>query len=289
MLFGTIRNEKIFPISMLTPAPQATLEDLLLVHEAAYVTDILEGSLSADAQRRLGLPWSPILAARAQAVVGGTIAAARTALRHGFSGQLAGGTHHAHPGFGSGYCVFNDLAVAAQAVLATGEARRVAILDLDVHQGDGTAAMLAGDKSPDVLTVSVHAEKNFPFRKVPSDLDIGLGDGTEDADYLNALGVVLSAIDDFMPDIVLYQAGVDPLASDTLGRLSLTHVGLAERDRTVLDYCRRRGTPVVIVPGGGYSRPIDDTVRAYANTWKVAAKVFGLARHLAHGSVGQRA
>ncbi|MEZ5845050.1 MAG: histone deacetylase [Hyphomicrobiaceae bacterium] len=277
-LLETVLSEKIFAEHILTASPPASEAELLLAHDAAYVTAVMSGTLTADAQRRIGLPWSPILAARARAVVGGTIAAARSAMQHGLSGQLAGGTHHAHAGFGSGYCTFNDLAVAALAVRAAGAARRIAILDLDVHQGDGTAAILAGDKAPDVLTVSVHGERNFPFRKVASDLDIALADGTEDTSYLGAVADALAAVASFRPDLVLYQAGVDGLASDTLGRLALTHEGLAERDRIVIEHCRRRGVAIAIVAGGGYAQPISETVRAYAATWRVAAELFGLDR-----------
>jgi len=277
-LLEAVQREAILPALVLTPSPEAAVADICRAHTPAYVAAILDGTLPAAAQRRIGLPWSPTLATRARAVVGGSVAAARSALQHGISGQLAGGTHHAHADFGSGYCTFNDLAVAALAVLASGEARRIAILDLDVHQGDGTAAILAGDKAPDVLTVSVHGEKNFPFSKVASDLDIALPDGTEDRAYVAAVADALAAVAAFRPELVLYQAGVDPLVSDTLGRLSLTFEGLSERDRLVLEHCRRRGTPVAIVAGGGYAKPIEDTVAAYANTWRVAAEVFGLAR-----------
>jgi acetoin utilization deacetylase AcuC-like enzyme len=180
--------------------------------------------------------------------------------------------HHAHRDFGSGYCVLNDLAVAALGVLAEGQVHRVAIIDLDVHQGDGNAAILADN--PNVFVLSMHGEKNFPFRKVASTLDIGLPDGTEDDAYLHALGGALEHVAAFEPDLVLYLSGADPLSSDTLGRLSLTFDGMIERDRMVLQFCRRRLTPVSIAVGGGYADPITDSVTAYANTFRVAREIF---------------
>jgi acetoin utilization deacetylase AcuC-like enzyme len=218
------------------------------------------------------LPWSETLALRSRATVGGSLAAARQALRDGVSGQLAGGTHHAHRDFGSGYCVFNDLATTALALLAEGRIRRLAIVDLDVHQGDGNAAILAGN--PDAFVLSVHAAKNFPFRKVASTLDIGLPDGTGDGAYLTAVADGLAAVASFRPELVLYLSGADPLASDTLGRLALTFEGLKARDRLVFEMCRRRDIPVSIAIGGGYADPISDTVEAYANTFRVASEIF---------------
>lgn len=256
----------------LTPSPLATTADLARAHAPEYVQAVLDGTLAPDIQRRIGLPWSETLALRSRATVGGSLAAARLALRSGFCGQLAGGTHHAHRDFGSGYCVFNDLAVTSLTLLEEGAVRRVAIVDLDVHQGDGNAALLTGH--PDAFVLSVHGDKNFPFRKVPSDLDIALPDGTGDRDYLHALADALDAIASFQPDLVLYLSGVDPLHSDTLGRLALTFDGLMERDRLVLEFCRRRGFPVSIAIGGGYANPISDTVQAYANTYRVAHEVF---------------
>ena len=256
----------------LAPSPPIAIADLERAHAPDYVSAVLDGTLSADIQRRIGLPWSEVLVARSRATVGGSLAAARQALRDGISGQLAGGTHHAHRAFGSGYCVFNDLAVAALTLLDETVIQRVAIVDLDVHQGDGTAALLASD--PRAFVVSLHGEKNFPFRKVPSDLDVGLPDGTDDRAYLRALADALDAVAGFRPDLVLYLSGADPLKSDTLGRLDLTFEGLAERDHMVLTFCRRRGIPVSIAIGGGYADPIVDTVQAYATTFRVADEVF---------------
>jgi acetoin utilization deacetylase AcuC-like enzyme len=222
--------------------------------------------------RRIGLPWSETLVARSRATVGGAIAAARAALSDGLSGQLAGGTHHAHAEFGSGYCVFNDLAVAALTMLDERRVARVAIVDLDVHQGDGNAAILA--QRPDVFVLSLHGAKNFPFRKVPSTLDIPLPDGTEDRAYLAALADGLAAVEAFRPELVLYLSGADTLAGDTLGRLAMTMEGIMERDHMVLETMRRRGIPVSIAIGGGYADPIADSVAVYANTFRVAMDVF---------------
>ncbi|MFZ4809314.1 MAG: histone deacetylase [Hyphomicrobiaceae bacterium] len=274
LLRDRISHEGILGRATLVPSPAAGRADLERAHTPGYVAAILDGTVSADIQRRIGLPWSPVLVARSRATVGGSLAAAREALDHGISGQLAGGTHHAHADFGSGYCTFNDLAVAALTLLDEGRVASVAIVDCDVHQGDGNAAILTRD--PRALVVSVHGEKNFPFRKVPSDLDVGLPDGTEDRAYLHALAEAMETVAAFRPEIVLYLSGADPLASDTLGRLALTFDGLAERDRFVLEHCRRRGVPVSIAIGGGYAQPIGDSVTAYANTFRVAAELFGL-------------
>jgi len=272
MLRDKIEGERILGNARLIPSPNITGQDLLRAHDAAYIDSVLDGTLAPDAQRRIGLPLSETLVARSQATTGGSLAAARAALEYGLSGQLAGGTHHAHRGFGSGYCVFNDLAVAALVLLAESLVRRVAIVDLDVHQGDGNAAIL-GDR-PDVFILSMHGEKNFPFRKVPSTLDVGLPDGTEDEAYLRALGGALERVTEFQPELVLYLSGADPLQSDTLGRLSLSLAGLEQRDRMVLRFCRSRSIPVSIAAGGGYADPITDSVAAYANTFRVAREVF---------------
>lgn len=272
MLREKIMRDGILGNWDLAPSPLAGLTELQRAHAPEYVRAVLEGTLAPDIQRRIGLPWSKTLAMRSRATVGGSLAAARQALRDGLSGQLAGGTHHAHREFGSGYCVFNDLAVAALTLLEEGTVDRVAVVDLDVHQGDGNAALLTGHSGTFVL--SLHGEKNFPFRKVPSDLDVGLPDGTDDRSYLRALADALDAVGAFRPDLVLYLSGVDPLRSDTLGRLDLTFEGLMERDRTVFEFCRRRGIPVSIAIGGGYADPITDSVEAYANTFRVARDVF---------------
>ena len=245
------------------PAPFAGPADLELAHDPAYVQSILQGSVDNRVMRRIGFPWSPELVRRTLASVGGTVAAARDAMRCGFGGNLAGGTHHAFRHEGSGFCVFNDLAVAILALRRDGLAARAAVLDLDVHQGDGTAAIFEND--PNVLTISMHGEHNFPFRKQRSRIDIALPDATADAEYLDCLEQVLPKMISYNPDIIFYQAGVDALASDRLGRLALTAGGLRQRDRMV-----RAATaciPLVVTLGGGYADPIEETAKAHAATF----------------------
>jgi acetoin utilization deacetylase AcuC-like enzyme len=230
------------------PKPRVWLE---AVHHPAYVAEVLAAAVPVEKERRIGFPVTELVSRRAQLTPGGTWLAARLALEHGFAANTAGGSHHALHDSGAGYCVFNDLAVAAHRLLAEGDARRVLIVDLDVHQGDGTAALLAG--RADVATYSMHAEKNFPARKARSTLDVPLPDGTGDQAYLDALAVTLPPLlDRFRPDLILYQAGVDPHGDDRLGRLALTDDGLADRDRFVGALARRHGIPLASTPGGGY-------------------------------------
>jgi acetoin utilization deacetylase AcuC-like enzyme len=273
LLLELAMRETLFGTVPLVPSPAASREILLTAHSPEYIDTMLSGQATPAMMRRIGLPWSETLMARSRATVGGSLAAARVALSHGLSGQLAGGTHHAHRDFGSGYCVFNDLAVTALTLLDEGTLDRVAIVDLDVHQGDGNAAILTPD--PRVFVLSIHGEKNFPFRKVASDLDVGLASGTDDRAYLAALTDALDAVVAFRPDLVLYLSGADPLAADTLGHLSLTPDGLMERDRFVFETFRRRGVPLSIAIGGGYAKPIALTVDAYASTFRVARDVYG--------------
>lgn len=263
----------LFKQAGLIASPAALRADLHRAHDEGYVREVLAGTLSADELRRIGVPWSEILVARSLATVGGSLAAAHDALSTGIAGQIAGGTHHAHRNFGSGFCVFNDLAVAALALIADGRAERVSILDCDVHQGDGTAAIMSGVAQ--VQTISLHGEKNFPFRKSASDLDIALPDDTGDADYLAALGVALDAIASFRPSILLYLSGADALACDRLGRLALTLGGLAARDKIVFEFAKARGLPVSIAIGGGYAEPISISVDAYMATFQAAQSVYG--------------
>jgi acetoin utilization deacetylase AcuC-like enzyme len=255
----------------LEPAPLADADTIALAHDAGYVRQFLDGTLDPRIMRRIGFPWSEQLALRTRASVGGTLAAAADALATGFGGNLAGGTHHAHRTEGSGFCVFNDLAVAILALRRDGRAGRTAVLDLDVHQGDGTASIFEDDA--DVLTISLHGENNFPFRKQRSRLDIGLPDGTGDEDYLSRLGEVLPFLVGFRPNVLFYQSGVDGLGSDRLGRLALTHAGLVARDRLVFEISRLHQIPVVVTLGGGYADPITRTVEAHANTFGAAAEV----------------
>lgn len=257
----------------LEEAPLASREELALAHDAGYLDQVFTGQLTELEQKRIGLPWSEALLARSRASVGGTVAAAREALASGVGANLAGGTHHAGPSHGEGYCVFNDLATAIRVLQREGAIRRAAVVDLDVHQGNGTARHFAGD--PSVFTFSIHGEKNFPFRKAASSLDVGLPDGAGDEAYLAALSAHLPGVlDAAAADLVLYQAGVDPLALDTLGRLSLTHQGLRDRDRLVFETVRARGLPLVLTLGGGYARPIEATVLAHVGTYLEALAVF---------------
>ncbi len=266
-------SENLLGNGRLVASPPATRPQLISAHCPEYVDAVFQGTLDAAIVRRIGLPWSQTLVARSQAAVGGSLAAARAALRNGVSGQLAGGTHHAHRDFGSGFCTFNDLAVVARTLLADDSCRRIAILDLDVHQGDGNAAILGNE--PRAFVVSVHGEKNFPFRKVASDLDIGLADETGDVAYLAAVDEALDAVAGFGPDLLLYLSGADALACDRLGRLSLSFAGLMERDIAVFRFAFERGLPVSFVLGGGYAVPIAQTVEGYANTLRSAQRVFG--------------
>jgi len=256
----------------LEAAPLAGRETIELAHDPAYVRSFLDGSLDARALRRIGFPWSESLVRRTLASVGGTLAGARDALACGIGGNLAGGTHHAFRGEGAGFCVFNDLAVAILALRREGRIARAAVIDLDVHQGDGAASIFEDD--PDVLTFSMHAANNFPFRKQRSKLDIELADGTGDVEYLKQLREALPAVARFRPDLVMYQSGVDVLAGDRLGRLSLSHAGLIARDEMVFQFAKASAIPVAITLGGGYGDPISRTAEAHANTFRAAAAVY---------------
>ncbi len=256
----------------LTPAPFAELTDIERAHDPDYVRAFLSGALPAAAQRRIGFPWSEGLVRRTLASLGGTLAAADDALTFGWGGNMAGGTHHAMYAEGAGYCVFNDFAVAIRKLQSQGRIRRAATIDLDVHQGDGTAQILAGDT--DVFTLSIHCRNNFPFRKQQSTLDVELDAHSGDEDYLATLDQALPRAFDFRPEIVFYQSGVDGLASDTLGRLSLTPEGLIERDRRVFQMAIAHDVPLVITLGGGYSNPIELTAKSHANTYRTAAEVY---------------
>lgn len=253
------------------PAPLASPETIELVHDPDYVRSFLAGALPNGVMRRIGFPWSDGLVLRTLASVGSTNAAAHDALESGWGGGLAGGTHHAFRGEGAGFCVFNDIAVAIETLRSEGKIRRAAILDLDVHQGDGTAKIFEHD--PDVLTVSVHGQNNFPFRKQTSRVDVALPDDTGDDDFLKVVEEVTAETFAFQPDIVFFQSGVDGLASDVLGRLGLTHAGLRARDHLVFSACRTAHVPCVVTLGGGYSDPIELTVAAHANTFRTAAQI----------------
>jgi acetoin utilization deacetylase AcuC-like enzyme len=255
----------------LRAAEPIDVDALLLVHTREYVDQVISGRLSDGDVRRLGFPWSEQLVLRSRASVAGTLAAARCALDDGVAGNLAGGTHHAFAGHGEGYCTFNDHATAIRVLQLEGLVERCAVVDLDVHQGNGTASIFAGDDS--VFTFSMHGAKNYPFHKQRSSLDVELPDGCADAEYLASLERHLPRALE-RADVVFYQGGVDPLAEDALGRLHLTHEGLRARDRMVFEAARRRAIPVVITLGGGYARPVEASVEAHAGTYREARAIF---------------
>ena len=263
-------EEGLVPPERVNEPARAPLEALRLVHTADYVDRFCNGRLSSGELRQLGFPWSPSLVERSLRAVGGTIEAARAALEDGIAMNLAGGTHHAFADHGEGFCVFNDVAVATRLLQREGHVRRVAIVDLDVHQGNGTNSIFAGDA--DVFTFSMHGGRNYPFRKVAGSLDVELADGTDDDEYLTLLDDVLPRVlARAEPDFVFYLAGADPHEGDRLGRLRLTFEGLARRDAMVIDRCREVGIPVAITIAGGYGRDVADTVRIHLETVRVAS------------------
>lgn len=252
----------------------ASDEELLLVHTADYVARLSAGELTAREVRRLGFPWSPALVVRARAAVAGTLAAARRALEDGLSANLAGGTHHAFADHGEAFCTLNDMAVTIRALRRDGLVGRAAIVDCDVHQGNANADIFAADS--ETFTFSMHGAGNYPLFKKTSTIDVELPKGTGDEAYLAALDSVLPGLlDRFRPDLVLYQAGVDPHENDRLGTLALTLDGLARRDRYVMESCRDAGVPVVVTMGGGYGRDFDTMIEAHCNTIRVAKSVAG--------------
>jgi acetoin utilization deacetylase AcuC-like enzyme len=251
--------------------PAASDAEILRAHDRGYLERVTSGALAAEEQRRIGFPWSKKMVERSRRSSGATLAAARAALAEGVSVNLAGGTHHAFRNRGEGYCVFNDSAIAALTLQAEGRVRRVVILDCDVHQGNGTAAILAGD--PSVFTFSIHAANNFPFDKETSDLDVELPDGTGDGGYLRALEQgVCHALSAAQADLAIYLAGADPFEGDRLGRLKVTKRGLAARDRMVFELCRDAGVPVAVSMAGGYARRLEDCVDIHFVTVRTAAE-----------------
>ncbi|MBL8016017.1 MAG: histone deacetylase [Ignavibacteria bacterium] len=265
-------KENILEDSELFEPDLPSRDTMLLAHSAEYYDSFEAGTIDPKIIRRIGLPWSRELFYRSLASVGGAIGAARSALESGIGGNLAGGTHHAFRDHGEGFCVFNDFAVVILNLIKCGLIHRAAIVDLDVHQGNGNSAILGAN--PDVFIFSMHGAKNYPFTKVASTLDVPLDDDTNDEEYLTLLKKNLPAIFEFRPDIILYQAGVDPLKEDSLGRLGLTKDGLMERDRYVLSECKSRGIPVSLGLGGGYSKPITHSVDAYCRTYRVVKELF---------------
>lgn len=249
--------------------PPASDAELARAHTPDYIAAVASGRLDEKAQKAIGFPWSPGMVERSRRSAGATLSACRAALEDGVAANLAGGTHHAFADHGEGFCVFNDAAVAARAMQAEGLAERILIVDCDVHQGNGTASILADDERS--FTFSIHGARNYPFTKEQSDLDIELPDGCSDAAYLLQLEAGLeTAFDLARPELVIYLAGADPYHDDRLGRLGLSFAGLAERDRRVFAHCRSRHLPLAIAMAGGYARQIDDTVRIHATTLQLA-------------------
>lgn len=264
----------LWPQITLYEAPAATDGQLALAHTPSYIESVTSGSISKEALRDIGFPWSAMMAERARRSVGATVEAVRAAMNGGVSANLAGGTHHAYADKGGGFCVFNDVAVAARLVQAEWVSSHrmplnVAVIDLDVHQGNGTAHIFQRDTT--VFTLSLHGEKNFPFRKEDSDLDVALADGCSDSDYLGALDLALAELScRFDPALVIYLAGADPFIGDRLGRLNLSVDGLEARDRRVFDWCFGRSIPVAFVMAGGYGQRIEETVQIQLNTYRIA-------------------
>ncbi len=264
-------EHKIIAAADLIESPLATEDELLLAHHPQYIASIRDGSVDPLMIKKIGFPWSYNLFLRSCATVGGALAAAKNAFKDGISGNLAGGTHHALYDAGGGYCVFNDIAVATRYFHRENPDLRIAIIDLDVHQGNGNSSILGKDKN--VFIFSIHGEKNFPFIKVPSHLDMALPTGVEDKEYLAALNVGMQSIENFNPDFIFYQTGVDPLIYDSLGKMSLSFAGLMERDKIVLEYALQSNIPISLALGGGYAKPIEKTVEAYANTYRVVNSI----------------
>ena len=254
----------------LIEAPAASDTQILYAHDPSYLIKVIEGKLSAQEQKEIGFPWSEKMVERSRRSAGATVAAAKMALNEGIAINLAGGTHHAYRDMGSGFCVFNDSAIAARALQKEISSKlKVAIIDLDVHQGNGTASILEND--PTIFTLSIHGENNFPFKKEVSDLDLGLADGCDDSTYLNALTESLNDLGDrFKTDFVIYLAGADPHEDDRLGRLKLSKEGMRLRDEAVLAYALDRKLPLAISMAGGYGKEIGSTVDLHFQTIKTA-------------------
>lgn len=268
MLREKLLSEGIVDPTQLIPANPVSDTDLLRAHTSHYVEGLKNNTLTDKELRPIGITWSKDLLLRSYTSVGGFVEATDSALRNGFSALLAGGTHHAFADRGEGYCVFNDFAVAALRLLEQEKVKKILIIDLDVHQGNGNSAIL-GQRN-DVFILSLHGERNYPFRKIPSHMDVPLPEKTGDAEYLKALQGALNKID-FDFDMIFYQAGVDNLKEDSLGTFEMTFEGLMERDRMVFEFSR--GVPLAMAMGGGYAKPIDLTVNAHVNTFKVAREL----------------
>ena len=272
LLYERLRAAALVRDADLIEPTEAALDDLRLVHTDTYLEQLASGTLDAAAVRRIGVPWSAALWRRSRLAAQGTLEAARVALHDGLAANLAGGTHHAFPGHGEGFCVLNDVAIAIRVLQREGRLRRALVVDLDVHQGNGTAAIFADD--PDVFTFSMHGERNYPTRKMRSTLDVGLADGLGDEDYLALLEQHLDAIfTGFTPDLVFYLAGVDPVQGDRYGRLRLSEQGLRRRERCVLEACRSRDRPAVITIAGGYARTPERTAELHSIVFEEAVRL----------------
>ena len=254
----------------LVEAPAATDTQILYAHDPSYLIKVIEGKLSPQEQREIGFPWSEQMVERSRRSAGATVAAAKTALREGIAANLAGGTHHAYRDAGSGFCVFNDSAIAARTLQKEiSSSLKIAVIDLDVHQGNGTASILQNDDS--IFTLSIHGQNNFPFKKEESDLDLGLADGCDDASYLHALSQSLDQLDSrFKPDCLIFLAGADPHEGDRLGRLNVSTKGMCLRDEMVFQYALGRQLPVAFSMAGGYGKEIECTVDIHFQTIKTA-------------------
>ena len=271
LLRERVLADGIVPAGCMHDPMRISRDDLLLVHTTDYVDRLTAGALTPDEERRLGFPWSESLVERSYRAAGGTSEAARYAVEHGVAMNLAGGTHHAFPDHGEGFCVFNDVAVAIRALQRDRRIARAAVIDLDVHQGNGTHAVFSDDAS--VFTFSMHGGRNYPFRKVPGRLDVELPDRTGDDEYLAALTSALPRVlAEARADLVVYLAGADPHEHDRLGRLALSFEGLARRDSIVLEQCREIGIPVVITIAGGYGTQIEETVAIHVATARIASR-----------------
>jgi len=266
-----LSGDILSPDELLSPAP-ATRGQILLAHSQEYFNSFESGSIDPKIIRKIGFPWSHELHMRSLASVGGAVESAREAMINGVAGNLAGGTHHAFRDHGEGFCVYNDLAVVTLLFQQDRTAERIAIVDLDVHQGNGTSDILKYNR--DVFIFSMHGKNNYPFVKIPSTVDIELEDNTEDSEYLERLNDNIKKVVKFEPEIILFIAGVDPLKEDRLGKLSLTKEGLKERDKLIAEICFNKSIPLSLALGGGYSVPVENTVEAYCNTYRAVKEIY---------------
>lgn len=272
LLRDSLLSHEILKSENLYEAPLANVDDILRVHTKEFYDAVATGSLDPKAQRLIGFPWSEVMIKRSRASVGGFVSAVESAIKNGIAGNLSGGTHHSFADHGEGFCVFNDFAVAALKCIHEYDFHDILLIDLDVHQGNGNASILRDFE--EVFVFSMHGGNNYPYRKIDSDLDINLPDNSKDEEYLNTLTKVLVKLSQRKWDIILYQAGVDPLEEDSLGKLSLTHQGLKERDLLVLNFAKERDIPIALGLGGGYSKPITHSVQAHLNTYLAVKEVY---------------